>query len=356
MSDGFQIKIEKTAQSNLAKIDFSNLPFGKFYSDHMFVCDFQDGVWKDARIVPFQNLSLSPASMCLHYGQLIFEGLKAYRNVDGEVVLFRPEMHLERINKSAARLCMAELTEEVFMNGLIELLKIDSEWIPKDPDSSLYIRPFMIASDVGIGVTPSLTYQFIILTSPVSKYYSAPVKVVFENHYSRAAAGGIGFSKTAGNYASSLYPTKQAVEKGYNQLIWTDSKEHKYIEESGTMNIMFVINDTLITPALHDSILSGITRDSILTLARDWGYKVEERKISVDEIVEALKNKTLQDGFGTGTAAVVAHFALIGHEGVDYELPAIETRTFSNKVKQALLDIRLGKAADEHNWVYKLAI
>ena len=352
MSDGFQIRIEKTAQSNLAKIDFSNLPFGKFYSDHMFVCDFKDGVWKDARIVPFQNLSLSPASMCLHYGQLIFEGLKAYRNVNGEIVLFRPEMHLERINKSAARLCMAELTEEVFMSGLLELLKIDSEWVPKDPDSSLYIRPFMIASDVGIGVTPSQTYQFIILTSPVSKYYSAPVKVIFENHYSRAAEGGIGFSKTAGNYAASLYPTKQAVEKGYNQLIWTDSKEHKYIEESGTMNIMFVINDTLITPALHDSILSGITRDSILTLARDWGYKVEERKISVEEVVTALKNNTLQDAFGTGTAAVVAHFALIGHEGVDYELPAVETRTFSNKVKQALLDIRLGRAADEHNWVY----
>ncbi|MEY3412767.1 MAG: hypothetical protein RIQ70_1456 [Bacteroidota bacterium] len=352
MSDGFQIKVEKTAQSNLSKIDFSNLPFGKFYADHMFVCDFQDGVWKDARIVPFQNLSLSPASLCLHYGQLIFEGLKAYRNVDGEIVLFRPAQHLERINKSADRLCMAQLTDEVFMGGLLELLKIDSEWVPKDPDSSLYIRPFMIATDVGIGVTPSLTYQFIILTSPVSKYYSAPVKVVFEDHFSRAAEGGIGFSKTAGNYAASLYPTKKAVEKGYNQLIWTDSKEHKYIEESGTMNIMFVINDTLITPALHDSILSGITRDSILTLAKDWGYKVEERKISVDEIVEALKNNKVQDAFGTGTAAVVAHFALIGHAGVDYELPPIESRTFSNKMKQTLLDIRLGKVEDEHKWVY----
>lgn len=355
MSDGFLINIEKTAQSHLSTIDFGNLPFGKFYSDHMYVCDFVDGNWVNARVIPFQNLEMSPASMCLHYGQLIFEGLKAYRNNDGEIVLFRPLEHLKRINKSAERLCMATLTEDVFMKGLETLLKVDSEWVPRDPNSSLYIRPFMISTDVGIGVHPSAGYKFIIITSPVSKYYSAPVKVIFENHYSRAAAGGIGFSKTAGNYAASLLPTKLAVEKGYNQLIWTDSSEHKYIEESGTMNIMFIINNTLITPALHDSILSGITRDSILTLARDWGMKVEERKVSVVEVVEALKNGTLQDGFGTGTAAVIAHFAVINHDGVDYELPAIETREFSNKVKAALTDIRLGTGEDKHKWVYKLS-
>jgi len=352
MSDGFQIKIEKTEKSNLGSIDFSNLPFGKFYGDHMFVADYKDGVWVDARIVPFQNLSLSPANLSLHYGQLIFEGLKAYRNVNGEIVLFRPEAHLERINKSADRMCMALLTEDVFLKGLYELLKVDAAWIPNDPDSSLYIRPFMIAMDEGIGVTPSKTYKFMIITSPVSKYYSEPVKVIFEDHYVRAGEGGVGFSKTAANYAASLYPTKLAVEKGYNQLIWTDAKEHKYIEESGTMNIMFIINDTLVTPALHDSILSGITRDSILTLAREWGYKVEERKVSVDEVVEALKNGSLQDAFGTGTAAVVAPFASITHQGTDYTLAPVETRTFSAKLKQTLLDIRLGKAEDKHNWVY----
>lgn len=354
MTETFQIEINRTSASRLADTDFNNLQFGKIFTDHMLVCDFEDGYWHNPQIVPFGDLLLSPANVTLHYGQTIFEGLKAYKNDAGEIVLFRPEAHLERFNRSAVRMCMPQINEEVFIGGITELLKLDKNWFPGTEGSSLYIRPFMFATDNTIGVHISNKYKFIILINPVDKYYSEPLKVMIENKYVRAAEGGIGFAKTAGNYASSLYPTKLAVQKGYHQLIWTDHKEHKYIEESGTMNIMAVINNTLITPPLSDSILAGITRDSVLTLARDWGMKVEERKVSVDEIFEAHSKGELTDIFGTGTAAVIAHIALVNYKGQDFVMPEVEKREFSKKMLENLISVRLGRVKDNHGWVFKV--
>jgi branched-chain amino acid aminotransferase len=292
--------------------------------------------------------------MSLHYGQAIFEGMKAYKNAANEVLIFRPLENWKRTNKSAERMCMPTLPEEVFVGGLTELLRHDSQWIPNKPGYSLYIRPFMFATDQYIGVTPSKTYRFIIFTCPVGAYYSKPLKVFVETHYIRSAEGGVGFSKNAGNYGGSLYPTMLANQKGFDQLIWTDAKEHKYIEEAGTMNFMFVIDGKLVTPATSDSILSGVTRDSVIQLAKDWGMAVEERKVSVQEVLDAVRQGKLQEAFGAGTAATIAHISLIHHDGVDYPLPDIETRQFSHKVLKALNDIKYGRTEDQHGWAYKV--
>ncbi|MBC7920197.1 MAG: branched-chain amino acid aminotransferase, partial [Ferruginibacter sp.] len=299
-------------------------------------------------------LSFTPAMMALHYGQAIFEGMKAYRGASGDVLTFRPLDNWKRINTSAERLCMPTLPQEVFMGGLTELLRLDSGWVPDRPGYSLYIRPVMYATDEYIGVSPSNTYQFVIFTCPVGVYYAKPLKVWVETHYSRAAEGGVGFSKNAGNYAGSLYPTKLAHQKGYDQLIWTDAKEHQYVEEAGTMNFMFLIDNVLVTPStVDDTILKGITRDSVLQLARDWGMPTEERKVSVREVLDGIQKGTLQEAFGAGTAATIAPISLIHHAGTDYVLPNVETRAFSNRVLQALNDIKHGRSEDPHGWVYK---
>jgi branched-chain amino acid aminotransferase len=354
MLDTLDISIKKVQNSRINEVDFDNIPFGRVYSDHMFIADYEDGHWSDLRIVPYENLSLAPASSVIHYGQSVFEGLKAYKNNNGEAVVFRPEANAKRLNKSAERMCIPEVPEELFMQAMTELLNVDKDWIPNKENTALYIRPFVFAMDDYIGIKPSEKYRFMIITCPVGAYYSEPVKVKIETEFTRAAKGGTGYAKAAGNYAGSLYPARLAQKQGYHQLVWTDATEHKYIEESGTMNIMFVINDTLITPEASSTILRGITRDSVLTLARDWGMKVEERRISVSEVIEAAKNGTLQDAFGAGTAATIAHIKLIGHEGVDYTLPPIEERVFSNKVLKAMDAIKLGKAADKFDWLYKL--
>lgn len=356
MTGTFNIKIEKTQHSRLSETDFSNLEFGAKYSDHMFIMDYKNHVWQDARITPFQNLSMSPATSVLHYGQTVFEGLKAYRGENNSILIFRPKDHQKRLNQSAQRLCIPELSEEIFMEGLTELLKLDHQWIPAADGCSLYLRPFIYASDEFIGVRPSSTYKFIIFTSPVSGYYKGTVKVLVETQYVRAAEGGIGFAKSGGNYAASLYPAKLAQEKGYQQLLWTDSKEHKYFEESGTMNVMFQIDDTLVTPPLGSSILGGITRDSIITLAKDWGVKVEERKVSIDEIIDAQKSGRLKDAFGTGTAATITHIAVIHYNGEDYYLPDQSKRELSNKLNDTLNKIKLGQAEDKFNWVHRIKL
>jgi branched-chain amino acid aminotransferase len=348
------ISIEKTTRSRISETDFSHLEFGAVYSDHMFVSDYKKSQWSNAKIVPFQNVTMSPATSVLHYGQSVFEGMKAYKADNGDILIFRPEAHIKRMNASCERLCMPEVSKEMFMEGLTELVKLDKNWIPALEGCSLYLRPFMYASDEFIGVKPSSSYKFIIFTCPVSGYYKGTVKVIIETEYVRAADGGIGFAKTGGNYAASLLPAKLAVEKGYQQLLWTDAKEHKYFEESGTMNVMFVINDTLITPPLSSSILAGVTRDSILTLARDWGMKVEERKVSVEEVVEAMKKGKLQDAFGTGTAATITQISVIHHNGTDYELPPVNSRKVSNKLNDELMNIKLGKAPDKFGWVYRI--
>ncbi|HEU4719157.1 MAG TPA: branched-chain amino acid aminotransferase [Bacteroidia bacterium] len=348
------IDVTKTQHSRLPGLDINNLPFGKVFSDHMFIADYEEGKWGNLRILPYGDLHLSPASSMMHYGQAIFEGMKAYRSDEGDILLFRPRDNQRRLNISAHRMAMPDVPEEIFMDGLDELLRLDQNWIPGGDGRSLYIRPFLIATDNYIGVKPSDTYKFLIITTPVGAYYDHPLKVKVEKTFFRAVAGGVGHIKVSGNYGRSLYPSSLAKQEGYDQLIWTDAKEHKYVEESGTMNLMFVIDDVLITPQLGQTILAGITRDSVLTLARDWGMKVEERKISVDEVVEAQKEGRLQEAFGTGTAATIAHISNLGYDGTDYQLPPVDERVFSNKVSRALNDLRRGRIPDEHNWIHKV--
>ena len=356
MSEDKRIHIERAAQTKIGSVDFDHLGFGKIFTDHMLVCDYADGHWLTPQIIPFQNLSMSPAVSVIHYGQTIFEGLKAFKNAAGEISIFRPDANYARMNRSATRLCMPEIPREVFIDGLNALLKIDAAWFPTGEGTSMYIRPFMFATDAEIRVKPSDTYRFIIIISPSGAYYSEPVKLIVEKQFVRASNGGLGAAKTAANYAASLYPAKLAAEKGYQQLIWTDSKEHKYIEEAGTMNFMFVLNGVLVTPELGDSILPGITRDSILQLAKDWGMKVEERRVAVAEIIEAIHAGTLQDAFGAGTAATVSHISHISNDGIEYELPEVSQRVFSNKVAKELNEIKFGLKDDIHKWVVKFKV
>jgi branched-chain amino acid aminotransferase len=349
------LTVQKVKKSRLSEVDINNVPFGKVYSDHMLVADYKDGKWTDVKIVPYENMTVSPAVSALHYGQSIFEGLKADREANtGKILLFRPDANFKRMNISAERMCMPAITEEIFIGGLHELLNIDRNWVPTADGCSLYIRPFMFATDGYIGMKPSQGYRFMIFTSPVGAYYNTPVRVKIETHYTRAAKGGTGFAKFAGNYAASMYPAKLAEQEGYNQIIWTDGKEHKYLEEAGTMNLLFVINGKLVTPQTGDTILNGITRDSVLTIAREWGMVVEERNISIDEVITGLKDGSLTEAFGAGTAATIAHIAVIGYNGTDYQLPVVEKREFSNKVYRELYDIKHGIKADTRNWIHKI--
>ncbi len=355
MIENADIKIEKTQKSRINEYDVNNVPFGRCFSDHMFVAEYSNGKWEKMYIAPYQDVPMSYAMSALHYGQAIFEGMKAYKNQEGEVSVFRPLDNFNRLNRSAVRMAMPEVPEEIFMGGLLELLKLDAAWVPTSDTGSLYIRPFLIATDEAIGVKPSETYKFVIITCPAGKYYSEPIKVLIETNYIRAVEGGVGFVKAAGNYGRSMYPTKLAQQKGYQQVIWTDGRTHSFVEESGTMNLMFVIDGTLITPALSDTILAGITRDSVLALARNWGMKVEERKISIDEVIEALKKRTLTEAFGCGTAATIAQIIGIGYNDDYYELPSVESRQFSPKVDETLRNIRKGKAEDKFNWMFKVS-
>jgi len=355
MVDTLKISTSRVSESRLAKVDLSNIPFGKVYTDHMFMADYRDGEWKHLRILPYGYIPISPATPALHYGQSIFEGMKAYPSEKGkEALVFRPLDNWKRMNISAERMCMPVIPEELFMESLAALIDLDRAWIPETEGSSLYIRPFMFSADEYIGIRPSLDFTFMIILSPVGPYYSTPVKVKIETHYTRAVEGGTGFAKAGGNYGGAIYPAKLAQDQGYHQLIWTDGKTHEYVEESGTMNVMFVIDNVLVTPALSDSILAGITRKSVLELARHWGMQVEERKISVKELVAALEQGKVQEAFGAGTAATIAHIELIGHEGKNYELPKIEKRQFSNKVYTELESIKRGKSPDPFGWIYRI--
>jgi branched-chain amino acid aminotransferase len=349
-----KIDVQKITKSRISELDLKNLTFGHLFSDHMFVADYRNGHWEKASIMPYDKIPMAPSISALHYGQTIFEGLKAYKNEAGEVLVSRPLANVKRMNVSCERMAMPIVPEELFMEGLIELLKLDKSWVPAAAGTSLYIRPFMFSADEYIGVKPSETYKFIIFTAPVGAYYSTPLRVLVETNYIRAVEGGIGYVKAAGNYGRSLFPTSLAKKRGYEQIIWTDARNHRFIEESGTMNVMFVIDDIIITPPLGDTILAGITRDSVLTLARDWGYRVQERKISIDEICDAHKRGTLQEAFGTGTAATIAHISTIGFDGKDYDLPPVPERIFSNRVSKELDDIRRGKANDKHGWMMKI--
>jgi branched-chain amino acid aminotransferase len=349
------IEIIKNDHSKINEIDFENLAFGKNFSDHMLMADFENGKWGDFRIIPFGNFEIHPSMASLHYGQALFEGLKAYKSPEGDILLFRPLENARRMNRSAERLCMAQMPEEMFMEALTTYLDLERNWVSDKEGCSLYVRPFMFSTEAFLGVKPSDSYRFMIITSPVGNYYDGAIKVKVELEYTRAAKGGTGQAKAAGNYAAALYPAKLGQDKGYRQLVWTDAKEHKYIEESGTMNIFFMIDGKLITPSLDSgTILSGVTRDSIITVAKKWGIPVEERKISIDEVVENIKNKKLTEVFGAGTAATIAQIALMNIGEVDYTLPEVETREFSNKIAKYLSDIRTGKVEDPFGWVVRI--
>jgi len=354
MIDLLPIRTQRTTAPRLTPLEAANLEFGKLFSDHMFVVDYCDGEWQDAQIVPYGDMAVSPANSALHYGQAIFEGMKAYPQADGGVALFRPLDNWARLNSSAERMCMPTVPEELFMHGLTELIRLDAGWVPNGPGAALYIRPFMFATDGFIGVRPSNSYRLVIFTCPVGLYYNKPLRVRFEQKYVRSAEGGAGYAKNAGNYGAAMYPTKLAQQEGYNQLIWTDATEHRYVEESGTMNAIFVIDGRVVTPALSTSILDGVTRRSVLQLARDMGLAVEERKVSSREIMDALAAGKLEEAFGAGTAATIAPIATIGYEGHDYDLPVPGPNAFSKRVGAALDAIRTGEAADMHDWMVRV--
>jgi len=354
MIDTLQIDIHPIGKSRIDTVDFDNLVFGRSFSDHMLSVDYQNGEWQTPQIIPFGDITFSPAMMSLHYGQAIFEGMKAYKSESGEILIFRPEENLKRLNKSAERMCMPAVPQEIFMEGLSELLRIDSAWIPAKEGCSMYIRPFMFSTDGYVGVSPSKGYRFMIFTCPVGAYYTKPIRVRVETKYIRAAHGGVGFSKNAGNYGASLYPTKLATDAGYDQIIWTDASEHKYVEEAGTMNLMFVIDEKLVTAPTGDTILDGVTRKSVIQVARDFGMQVEERQLSIKELTEGITSGRVQEVFGAGTAAVIAPISTIGYDGVDYELPERATDAFSRRVFSEIDNIKTGKIADARGWVMKI--
>jgi branched-chain amino acid aminotransferase len=355
MSSTPTISITKSSHSKLSETDFSSLVFGKSISDHMFVADYQNGAWGDLRIVPYGPMEIYPGNATLHYGQAIFEGMKAYKNGKGEVLVFRAEANAKRLNESATRMCMPTLPENIFIEALRQLLAVDKDWVPQEKGSSLYIRPFMFAMDNYLGVKPSESYRFMIFTSPVGAYYSKPVSVKVETNYTRATEGGTGEAKAAGNYAASLYPAQLAQKEGYDQLLWTDGKTHSQIEESGTMNVMFKIKGTLITaPTGKGTILKGITRDSVIQLAKDWGHKLEERFLTVAELQESLENGTMEEAFGVGTAATIAFIHKIHVNGKDYLLPEPAADSFSKNVLKTLDGIKYGELQDPHQWMLSI--
>ena len=349
-----KIKIKNSLKSRINEIDFNDLEFCKYYSDHMFSADYEKGKWHNFQILPYENLSISPACTTLHYGQTIFEGLIAYKNDEDEILIFRPEKNAERFNISAKRMCIPNFPEDIFLKSIKELLKIDKQWIPNSDNSSLYIRPFIFAYDPFIGIRPADNYKFIIITAPAGPFYSQPVRVKIESKYTRAVAGGVGFSKTAANYAAALYPSVEAEKDGYDQLIWTDGVEHKYLEESGTMNLFFLIDDTIITAPLGDTVLDGVTRDSIIVLANKLNLTLEVRKISIGEVISSIKNGKLKEAFGAGTAATVAPIKTIGYESKDYDLPAINSKSYSSIFLEELNNIKYGKSPDLFNWINKV--
>lgn len=348
-----KIEVIKAKNSKINDVDFNNLKFGSVFSDHMLVGDFKDGAWQTPKVVPYQSITLDPSAKIFHYGQSVFEGMKAYKDTDENVWLFRPLDNFKRLNISSKRLAIPALPESHFMDGLKTLLKVDSEWIPKKDGSSLYIRPFVFASGNGFHASPANEYKFIIATAPSGSYFSGKLKVLIEQQYSRSANGGVGFAKAGGNYAGQFYPTQLAIEKGYQQVIWTDDTTHEYIEEAGAMNIFVRIGDTLITGPTSDRILDGITRKSIIELAEKENIPVEVRKISVLEVVEAAKKGSLREMFGAGTAAVISPISGFGYKDQDFELPELED-TYASFLKKKITDIQTNKAEDPYGWRYKV--
>ncbi len=348
------ITVTRTSNSRRSSADFDNLGFGNLFSDHMFSMEWRDGEWRDARIEPYGPIMLEPGTASLHYGQLIFEGLKAFRGADDVVRLFRPDANAKRFHDSCNRLCIPPLAVEDFVTAVSALVREDRDWIPVKRGQALYIRPLVFSSEAHLDVRPSRRYRFLIMTSPVREYFAdgfTPIALKVEEDYTRAAPGGTGFAKTAGNYAASLLPTMKSQDLGYSQVLWLDGREHRYVEEVGQMNIFFHLGDRVITPPLGGTILPGVTRDSVITLMRDWDIAVEERPIEIDEIIEANQNGSLIEAFGSGTAAVVAPINRVGYRGTDHAIRTTLEGGLAKRLYDEILGIQYGSIPDRHQWI-----
>ncbi|MDG1661380.1 MAG: branched-chain amino acid aminotransferase [Winogradskyella sp.] len=348
-----EIDLVKAQSSKINAVDFDNLAFGRVFTDHMFVCDFKDGKWQKPQILPYQAMTFEPSARVFHYGQAVFEGMKAYKDNNGKVFLFRPDQNFERINKSAARMAIPGFPKDYFFNGLETLLNLDKDWIKSGLDNSLYLRPFVIATEPAISASPANEYRFMIICSPAKAYYNEPVRVLFAEKFSRSADGGVGFAKAAGNYGAQFYPTSLAQEKGFQQIIWTDASTHDYLEEAGTMNIFFRIGNKLITAPNNDRILDGVTRKSVIQLAEDLGIECEVRRISVKEIKDSARDGSLKEIFGAGTAAVISPVSAFGHGDEVFEIPENQD-SYSKLFKSTLLSIQHNKIDDKHGWRHEV--
>jgi branched-chain amino acid aminotransferase len=346
------ISIRQIEKSGLEAVDLNNLDFGQVFCDHMLIAKYENGKWGESEIMPYGPLSLSPAASVLHYGQAVFEGMKAYRTVDGQIKFFRKNDNFERLNLSAKRMCMPEVPFELFSEGLHALVNLDQAWIPPHRESALYLRPYIIAVDEFIGVKPAENYLFIVVSCAVNAYYSKPLRIKIETDFVRAVKGGVGEAKAAGNYAASLYPTRLANQAGFDQLLWTDAKEHKWLEELGTSNFFCVIDNVIITPSTEGAILKGVTRDSVMELARHLGYQVEERRISIDELISAAESGKLSEAFATGTAAALTPIQSITYQGKTHELSV--DGVVRNPLFDALLKLRIGESEDPFGWMENL--
>ncbi len=354
MTAAMDILIRKAERSRLQDLNFENLPFGKYFSDHMLEADYENGEWKNVEIKPYQPLLLNPSLAAIHYGQAIFEGIKAYKDRNGEAFIFRPQDNYNRFNISAERMQMPAVPEDIFMGGMHQLLQLDKNWIPMKEDHSLYIRPFMFASDELIGVRPSETYKFMIILSPTGPYYSAPMRIYVEEKYVRAVPGGVGYAKAAGNYGAAMYATAEAKKKGYDQVLWMDAFEHKYVQECGTMNVFFIIGNSAITPNLDQgTILDGVTRQSTITLLQEMGFNVEERPLSIDDIIEAYKAGLLYEVFGTGTAATISMIKELRYKDFVMQFDVENWKT-APMLKKWLTDIREGRREDKYQWMVRI--
>lgn len=343
--------IQKTENARISTFDPTNFSFGNTFIDHMIICEYEDGKWGDVKLVPYGPLLFTPAMMGVNYGQACFEGMKAYKDKDGDVFLFRPEKNFERINKSAKRLAMPEVTEEMFLDGLKALVNLDRAWIPQGEGMSLYIRPLIFATEEALKARVSEKYMFAIVATPAKSYYAEPVSVKISDHYSRSASGGVGSAKAAGNYAASFYPTQLAMDEGYDQIIWTDDATHEYFEESGTMNVFVRINDTIYTPPTSEKILDGITRDSFIQLANKRGYDMRVEPIAVKDVVEAHKNGTLKEVWGVGTAVVTTVFKALGNNGEKLALPTLaDEDSYAVILKNDLVNLQNNLSEDTFGW------
>ena len=348
------MKIVLSNKSKIGSVDFENLEFGKIFTDHLFFCKYSNNAWGEGKIMPYDDFLVSPSARVFHYGQAIFEGMKCFRSDNDSLILFRPEENFKRFNKSSSRMAIPEISENIFFDGLTELLKIDKDWVKKGDGNALYLRPFVFASEASINASEANEYTFMIICCPAKSYYgNEKIKVKIEEKYSRAAKGGVGYAKAAGNYAAQFYPTSIAIEEGYQQIIWTDSNNHKSIEEAGTMNLFFRIGNKLITSPTSDSILDGITRKSIIELAKNENIDVEERIITVDELLESSKAGELREIFGTGTAVVVLPIKAFGYQNKDYDLPEIDD-SLSSMLKKKLMNIQYDKSSEYGKWKLKI--